>query len=75
MSKIMFQSREMQRATPEYRQKVENIKNKLNKKYQLLLQNESNLVKKWFLILKKRNEIKRAIDDLTSYHKMYLAVN
>jgi len=74
LNKIVFNSRELFKKTAEYRLKVEILKNEISWKYQPSIKNEGNLIKKLFLVLKKRKEIKKAINKLTALDKMYLAV-
>ncbi|KAA5543297.1 hypothetical protein [Adhaeribacter rhizoryzae] len=73
-SKVIFNSREIVKTTPEYQQKVGIIRDKINLKYQVVIKNERNPIKKFFLIIKKKIELKRAIEQLTSLDKMYLTV-
>jgi hypothetical protein len=71
---IIADSPELIRNTKEYKQKVENIQAEVTLKYDEMLKREKNVFKRVLLRIKKRNEINRAIEQLTSPGNLYVMV-
>jgi hypothetical protein len=72
---IIADSPELIRHTKEYKQKVEIIQAEVNLKYNAMLICEKNVFKKVLLRIKRRNEINRAIEQLTSPGNLYVTIN
>jgi hypothetical protein len=69
---IIADSPELIRNTKEYKQKVESIQIEVTLKYDKILKREKNVFKRVLLRIKKRNEINRAIKQLTSHGNLYV---
>jgi hypothetical protein len=69
---IIADSPELIRNTKEYKQKVESIQIEVTLKYDKILKREKNVFKRVLLRIKKRNEINRAIEQLTSPGNLYV---
>ena len=69
---IISTGRQSYKLTDEYRKQVESIRNEITLRYQDLERCEKNSVKKLMLLIKKRFEIRKAINKLNSPDKMYL---
>jgi fructose-1,6-bisphosphatase len=61
--------------TKEYKQKVKNLQTEITSKYEQMLRKEKNLFKRVLLRLRKREEIRRAIQELTSPGKLYVSID
>lgn len=70
-NKIISSSRQKIKASLAYKEKVTNIKKTIRLKYHDLIKNENNVFKKILIIIKKKVEIRKEIDNLTSLDKLY----
>jgi hypothetical protein len=73
--RIISTSRQKIKALHGYLRKVDSIKKVTDHKYQLLMKDEKNRIKRMILRIKKVIEIRREMDKLTSLDKMYLMFN
>lgn len=71
-ARIISTGRQSFKRSAEYRRQVESIRNEISSKYLDLESNEKNSFKKLILLIKKRYEIRKAINKLTSLDKMFL---
>jgi hypothetical protein len=71
-TKIIAEGPENYKHSKAYREKVSQIILETKTKYQLLIDNETNLLIKLFLKLKMVCEVQRAVYKLNSPGKMYL---
>ena len=72
LDRIISTGRESFKLTDEYRKQVESKRNEITLRYQDLVRSEKNSVKKLMLLIKKRIEIRKAINKLISPDKMYV---
>ena len=70
-NKIISSSRQKIKASLAYKENVTNIKKTIRLKYHDLIKNENNVFKKILIIIKKKVEIRKEIDNLTSLDKLY----
>ena len=70
-NKIISSSRQKIKASLAYKENVTNIKKTIRLKYHDLIKNENNVFKKILIIIKKKVEIRKEIDNLTSFDKLY----
>ena len=70
-NKIISSSRQKIKASLAYKENVTNIKKTIRFKYHDLIKNENNVFKKILIIIKKKVEIRKEIDNLTSLDKLY----
>ena len=70
-NKIISSSRQKIKASLAYKENVTNIKKTIRLKYHDLIKNENNTFKKILIIIKKKVEIRKEIDNLTSLDKLY----
>lgn len=70
--KIVSTGRQNIEKTEDYKKQTDVIRHEIELKYSELVKKENDIFKKTILILKKRLEIKKAINKLTSFDKMYL---
>ena len=70
-NKIISSSRQKIKASLAYKENVTNIKKTIRLKYHDLIKNENNVFKKILIIIKKKFEIRKEIDNLTSLDKLY----
>ncbi|MEQ9442048.1 MAG: hypothetical protein RIG62_23615 [Cyclobacteriaceae bacterium] len=74
-SRIIADGRERFERTPEFANKVEEIKKEVNQKYALILLSERSWIRQQLTKIKLRIEVKRRIEELSSSKNLHLNCN